>query len=276
MERRVPFDDLETSEWSEYHDVTWQGKPFTGIAVEQCPLYTSEYRFRNGLGHGACVSRYANGQLREQFTLKNGKPVGDQYEWYADGTRKAHRNERFARSWSENGTLLSDRDLIAHINLGYRTSGELLFRTGYVQGVYQVEHFGRDGEWVCRHTEAGNVYNGPAILRQFPDLLAETEQERPPCVFGWLGENYAENPTLVLGLLEQAFATGNRHLQDQVVLCVRFHKIYEGMPLLQKALKIHRRPADVRSREGVLCHHGRTIAEQAAVAMRELEESQPL
>ena len=64
----------------------FEGKPFTGVAVEKYPNGQKEYEgtFKDGKLHGLGTEWYENGQKSAEFTLKDGKLISEK-RWDEDG-----------------------------------------------------------------------------------------------------------------------------------------------------------------------------------------------
>jgi len=86
---RVDFDDLDLGD---EQLMVWNGKPFTGIAVEFFPDGTlqSEVPHVDGVRHGLVRTWYPSGRLMEEKNLWQGGLHG------------------YKRSWDEQGRLISE------------------------------------------------------------------------------------------------------------------------------------------------------------------------
>ncbi len=111
---RVDFDELELVVSDDQY-MFWNGKPFTGVAVEFYPDGTlcSEVPHLNGLEHGLKRAWHPSGQLRKESNLWNGGLHGYRREWDEQGRLVSEALGELGiciaeKQWNEQGRLIRD------------------------------------------------------------------------------------------------------------------------------------------------------------------------
>lgn len=278
QEMRVPLDDLETSDYDIFQEVTYDGKPFTGIGYEKTAHYDSEYRFVQGRGHGTCCSTYPNGQMMEQFELREGRPVGESFAWYPSGQIREYvrcEPERLARQWNENGVLLSEEE--TGLVREWYSTGELLsvYRKG-AECIYYV----KDGDWIVKHRSRRDSlvweredmdFNEQAVMANLDAWLHEPELENH--LFLWLNHRLEldreAGTRIVCGLIGHPKPS----VKDRAIFIAGERRLEEARPYLERALTNDRiPPAERDTFRGTSRVHTRSIREQARIALDKLAE----
>jgi antitoxin component YwqK of YwqJK toxin-antitoxin module len=82
----VDFDQLEGERFRYF-----KGKPFTGIAVSKWPngQKKEERPYKKGDRHGLFTKWHPNGQKSEEFKMSSDHPVGRSTYWYDNGQKKS-------------------------------------------------------------------------------------------------------------------------------------------------------------------------------------------
>lgn len=191
--RTVDFSELEEGDphWS-FHRVTYLQEPFTGVATEEHPKFTSEYRYAGGYGEGRSVSTFRNGQLMEEFFLHRGEYVGESKRWFENGQLREHRRHeppRHLRRWTEAGVLIEHSDEATDLHRKWFATGEL--RAERTKD--RTKELCRDGAlaytWVPRTKIEQTIFDGitfdDAVMTSHLDELV-VDRAREHHVFAWV------------------------------------------------------------------------------------------
>lgn len=152
---RVEFDDLETAEYDIYFEATYNGVPFTGVAISEYKGIYSEWEYKDGFANGRWVSIYSNGTLQEEVILDMGKELS-------------------VKNWTEEGTLVYEHTAVPLIRREYFKNGGLKYeenekgytkylRDGGILEKYIYEEkckviYLSNGDWVVKHKSEGMSY----------------------------------------------------------------------------------------------------------------------
>ena len=109
---RVDFEELDLDD---EQLIVWNGRPFTGIAVEFFPDGTlcSEVPHLEGVRHGLIRAWYPSGQLRKEANLWQGGLHGYKREWDEQGHLVSDELGELGigiaeKRWDEQGRLIRD------------------------------------------------------------------------------------------------------------------------------------------------------------------------
>ena len=108
---RVNADLLEFDDYVVYYE----GKPFSGVAVEKRPNgeLWSEVTYRFGVEDGPAKEWFENGKLRSVSNAKLGVTDGLSQEWFDNGVLKCEKQIELgyctrSREWDESGNLIKE------------------------------------------------------------------------------------------------------------------------------------------------------------------------
>lgn len=150
---KVNMDEIQTSDYDIYFEATLDGKPFTGIAVEDDGDIHSEYTYRDGVAHGRWSSVYSNGNIQSRTILDNGKEISEQvwskegkltYEFTAEPLRK--------REYFKNGELKYNEDSYGYTF--YLPGGKILRQFSYSDNYATI--YNSEGDWLVKHISPDN------------------------------------------------------------------------------------------------------------------------
>ena len=116
---RVNSDDL-FDEYPGYTNVTFKGKPFTGIGFEiQNGQIINETSYVDGAEDGPERSWYPNGQLESVGENKLNRPHGQFKTWYPSGQLKSEGLVEagyviWRKEWDEEGSLIVEDKIEDH------------------------------------------------------------------------------------------------------------------------------------------------------------------
>jgi antitoxin component YwqK of YwqJK toxin-antitoxin module len=109
---RVPFDDLVVAD---DQSMTWQDRPFTGIAYEAdgAGNVTSEAEFVDGLQNGVSREWSGSGQLRSETEYFHGSRHGCSRTWHESGQLASEAQYQYSikteeKTWDAGGSLVGD------------------------------------------------------------------------------------------------------------------------------------------------------------------------
>lgn len=224
MTLRVPIDQLvEHDPHSSFVEVTLNGKPFTGIAVERLPHATTEITFVDGMGNGPCTVTADTGQLLEQFTLKNGLHVGDARAWFPDGTirsRIKHDHPRSEERFNHAGQLIESYDEASATRFRWYDDNVLRSET---RGALTKE-FTRAGvlafSWLPRSRDAATIYEGmtfenEVMFAALNELSADWSREHQ--LFAWARALLDTNRPLAVKALDALLSQSNLYVVSTAI-----------------------------------------------------------
>jgi hypothetical protein len=109
---KVDFDLLGESE-DAHADLTYDGRPFTGIAYEKDAMgrFISLSGYQNGKPCGPLRTWYPSGQIEQEQYYRGGALHGPWREWYPNGQPRVdayyeHGHLLRSKRWGEDGTLV--------------------------------------------------------------------------------------------------------------------------------------------------------------------------
>lgn len=286
----VNLNDLETSEEDLFQEVTYQGKPFTGVATEWDNGVYTEYRYQNGAGHGRCFSRWESGQLQEEFWLDGGKLLKET-TWYPTGVVRSRyqADPQCIQYFTEAGVLYYERT--ARGWQKWYPSGER--KEQAVLGG-RCTYYGKDGVWAAECL-ANPQFGGFGFQREqmrFHDAYLQEhylelleDEDFFPYFVSWLPEPKKETrrlfwrrrakpatPPEVVERVGRMIDADHLAIKMNGILLATRYQAKELIPQLERALTCHRTPPatfDVATGTGQ--SYGRTVAEQAKRVLAELQ-----
>lgn len=165
----VNMDDLETSDWDIFLNVTYNGKPFTGKAFDRTENFYSEYSFKNGLGHGKCFSIYSNGNKMEEFEMFEGTQIGEAFSWYDNGQLQELQSDQYVKRWSRQGVLWYEFFLKIGKQIHYYSTGEPMIEESTDETIY----FSRSGSIFARLIDGEYYFDDIAFDEAFDVICYE-------------------------------------------------------------------------------------------------------
>jgi len=277
---KVLMDELETSDYDIFHEVSYKGERFTGIGYENSSNLYSEYCYKDGYGHGKCFTVSAAGQKTEEFELNEGEYIGEGYAWYQNGQLKEYNRytpTRLTRKWSESGILLLEDDKDMKVRKEYYSTGEL--KLEYIKPVECI-CYSKNGMWIYKHKyESGKewlvfdkayfVFNELYIEENYYELLYEDSLLN--YIFLWLIDVLTFNNKKAKKIICKLINHENLHVKDKAIFISGENHIKEAKLYLIKALLDKRIPPKENDFiNGGSTMYTRTISQQAKIAIFKL------
>lgn len=266
----ILIDDLDLSEYSIYKEAMYQGKPFTGTAIEDENDVYSEWSFVNGNGHGRWYSVLSNGQLIDETFLNNGEVISERI-WNRSG-RLIHimDSEPFlVQDFDDDGNLLKE-ETKEHLWIFYDNG---IKQADYDYTSSSVIEYDYSGVWIVK----GKLTNGYFVLSRnkmtFNDdywtqnyisiLLNGSFQETYPFFLIWLKEKTLMQSEIVCAMIKNE----DLRLKYNAIGLAGRYGIKEAVPLIEKQVSIKQVPPPTENTS-----YGMSVGEIAKKVLRELRK----
>ncbi|MBR4240938.1 MAG: hypothetical protein IKR97_01825 [Eubacterium sp.] len=236
-EKKISFDDLETSDWDIFQEATLDGKPFTGVAVDDYNGVHSEYHYVNGNGHGRCFSVFDNGQLQEEIILNHGETLSER-TWTKEGLLiELYDKEPLLRQeFNEKGILLTEeKDEYLHI---FRNNGKMLAEYDFKsnRGVYYdweevwtVKFVIKDRRFILSREYM--TFNEERWEQCYRDILCNDYRELLPLFLKWLEDEnmpYEKRSKIICSMISDE----ELHIKYEGICLARDYSVKEAIPLI--------------------------------------------
>lgn len=277
---KVPLDELDTSDYDLFLEVTYEGASFTGNGYEDTSHHYSEYRYVNGQGHGKCYSVYKSGQKMEEFELNEGKYINEEHQWYPSGQLRAysrHTPIRITRKWNEDGILIWERDEESEVNREWYGTGELF--SEHMKVAAECVYYDKSGAWIMKQrsrdghltfTIEDMMFNEELLLEHYAGLFHEKKLENH--LFLWLRTKLSEEYYAAERILCDLITHPNLYVKDNAIFIAGERNIEAARPYLEEALDDYRiPPAEHDPIHGTGRSHSRRICDQAKIALGKMK-----
>lgn len=223
-----------------FNDVYYNGQPFTGIAFEKANDHYTEYSYKNGFGHGICISTYNNGQKMAQFELQKGKYIGESHEWYKDGKlkwRKVYGENHEKEYWNNNGQklyhLLAQKDLE---KVWYATGQLKWERKGKIKRYYALN--GKELFYINYDERVSYYWNEKNMYQCYADLLEEHDNDG---IFVWVRQKINQDNPIGKKVLLALLSHNNLNVKSAAIKLCGQEKIHEFANTLKSFLSDSRK-----------------------------------
>ena len=267
---RIPLDDLELSEIDIYKDALYEGKPFTGTAVDDDKGIHTEWPFVDGNGHGRWFSVYPDGQLQEEIMLDHGEMISER-TWNKAGCliHKADNSPFLEQNFNDKGILINEKtdDYL-----------RLFFSDGVKQSVYDylsssVIIFAHSEVWIVKGklkdkyfilARENMDFNDEYWTENYISILKDDYEEFYPFFRTWLKDKKGLQKQIVCTLIENT----DLRLKYDGMLLAREYGIKSAVPLIEKQVSIKKCPPSTEN-----IGYGRSVGYMAEQVLKDLRHS---
>jgi len=281
----VSFDELEAADDEEMlHGVTYQGKLFTGTAVEE--YIDCEYdggmiitrTYVDGKAHGRWTEAVCTGQLLEESFYENGELLTQRTwscegepitryqkepwvkeQFYPDGSIKIQQTEDGIKKYYENGQLLEYFDYAADCAVFYD----------------------RDGTWIVRHKTNGEkqlemdgtkiTFHGEALCKRYLGLLEEVFDQFDSYVELWLETVRPEERARIVC---DMIASDNLWIKVRGIQFAEKYQVSQSLELLEIERNNEAVPPSRDTFDGGICFSTHSVFKSARQAIGTLKNKE--
>ncbi len=288
---KVNFDDLESLDYNMNLEVTYNDKPFTGIAFEDTPHYYNECEYVDGYRHGRDYCIYKSGNLKSEDFYENGEFLHGK-EWYENGQIKENRTPLLLKQWYENGVTRRDTNYEIGKTLFYYENGyirdditfkktdigiiDTLVHICYAENQCEIFRKTKTEEDTTKNYVKG--YNGLYILFNDESMINNFDfmcndfyflQNMRIWIIDFLNRDFQK----AYKLLEKMLNHENLRTKNEAILICGWAKTYNAIPILETLLEINEIPK-MHVDPFTLGGNGwtRTIGQQAKTTIDELKK----
>ena len=267
---QIPLDDLELSEIDIYKDAMYEGKPFTGTAVDDYKGIHTEWPFVDGNGHGRWFSVYSDGQLQEEIMLDHGEMISER-TWNKAGCliHKADSSPFLEQDFNDEGILIKER------TADYL---RLFFNDGVKQSVYDylsssVIIFAHSEVWIVKGklkdkyfilARENMDFNDEYWTENYISILKDDYEEFYPFFRTWLKDKKGLQKQIICTLIENT----DLRLKYDGMLLAREYGIKSAVPLIEKQVSIKKCPPSTEN-----IGYGRSVGYMAEQVLKDLRHS---
>ncbi len=288
---KVNFDDLESLDFNMNLEVTYNDKPFTGIAFEDTPHYYNECEYVDGYRHGRDYCIYKSGKLKSEDFYKNGEFIEGK-EWYENGQIREDRKDPYLKQWYENGVMYRDtdysnnstvyryessniRDVVTYEktkNCGY----QIISRICYAENQNELFRMNKNHEdsnkhYVKSYNNFYILFNNDEMKNSFDAMCSDfyfLEYIRL-----WLIDFLERDFENAYTYLEKMLYTENLYAKYEAILICGCAKISKAIPILETFLNNDEVPKMYIDKFTLAGRgFGRSIGQQAKQVIDELEK----
>ncbi len=265
---QVLIEDLELSDYDIYKEAMYEGKPYTGTAVEDDEGIHTEWTFVDGNGHGRWFSVYPDGRLFEETILEHGDVISER-TWNKRGqlTHKMDSSPLLEQDFDDKGNLLkelTDEHLWEYYENGIK-------KADYDYQASSVTKYDRSGIWIIkgRLTDRYLVlsrenieFNDDYWIQNHISILMDSYEDTYPFFRIWLMDKPELQADVICAMID------NKDLKlkyDGMILAREIGK-KEAIPLIEKQVSIKKCPPSTE-------HHsyGFTVGYLAEQVLRDLK-----
>ncbi len=281
----VQFDELEMTDDKEMlQGVTYQGKPFTGTAVEE--NFECEYEdgmiitrtYVDGKAHGRWTEAVLGGQLLEESFYEDGElltqrtwsckgePITHyqkepwvEEQFYPDGSMKIQQNEDGIKKYYENGQLLEHFD--------YAANGAVFYD--------------KDGTWIVRHKTDGEkklemdctkiTFHDEALCKRYLKLLEEVFDQFDDYVALWIETVQKEERAQIVC---DMIASDNLWIKVKGIQLAEKYQVSQALELLERERNNEAAPPKRETFDGGLCFSTHSVCDYARPAIGTLKNKE--
>ncbi len=242
--KQISIDDLELSEIDIYKDALYEGKPFTGTAVDDDKGIHTEWPFVDGNGHGRWFSVYPNGQLQDETILDHGEIISERI-WNREGRiiHKLDSSPLLEQDFNSKGILINERTA-DYLRLFF-SDGVKKSDYDYLSSSMTV--FDHSGIWIVKGklTEKYLVFsreymdfNDGYWTENYISILKDDYEKFYPYFRIWLKDKTGLQKQIISALIEDK----DLRLKYDGILLAREYRIKSAIPLIEKQVSIKRCP----------------------------------
>lgn len=270
-EKKVSFEELETSDWDIFQEATLDGEPFTGVAIGDYNGVHSEYYYVNGNGHGRCFSVFDNGQLQEEIILDHGDTLSER-TWTKEGLLiELYDKEPLLRQeFNQKGVLLKEEK--AEYLHKFRENGKMLADYNYItnQGVY----YDWEEEWVVKFIiqDRGFIlsreymtFNEERWEQCYRDILCFDYQEMLPLFLKWVEDEnmpYDKRSKIICAMISDE----ELHIKHQGICLARDYTVKEAIALIEAETNNKKTPSPLKNMS-----YGYSIGRLAKMVLEDIQ-----